>query len=149
MRMETDVARMGKMAVDAGVEERRIRMAEQIAEQLVSVLRGVVTELGHNPADPKVAGVVQRHLQLVRKAGVMSDTTAVQDFVRSQSEFAGTVVSGWSLGFEVNGAGSTGMWWDTQYATGPSTSPAAGIGIVHLAEAKMLSDLVGDDDPDD
>lgn len=65
MRMEADVARMAKMAVDAGVEERRIRMAEQIAEQLVAVLRGVVTELGHNPADPKVAGIVQRHLQLV------------------------------------------------------------------------------------
>lgn len=66
MRMEGEVARIGKMAIDAGVEERRVAMAEQVAGQLVAVLRGVVTELGHDPADPKVAGVVQRQLTLVR-----------------------------------------------------------------------------------
>lgn len=66
MRMEADVARMSKMATDAGVEERRVRMAERVAEQLVSVLRGVVSELGHDTADPKVAAVLHRHLSLVR-----------------------------------------------------------------------------------
>jgi hypothetical protein len=65
MRMEADVARMGKMAIDAGVDERRVQMAERVAEQLVAVLRGVVTELGHNPADPKVAAVMHKHLQVV------------------------------------------------------------------------------------
>jgi hypothetical protein len=56
---------MGKMAIDAGVDERRVQMAERVAEQLVAVLRGVVTELGHNPADPKVAAVMHKHLQVV------------------------------------------------------------------------------------
>lgn len=74
---------------------------------------------------------------------------AVQEFVRAQQEFAGTVVTGWMLGFEVTSADADGMWWDTQYATGPSTSPAAGLGVAHLAEAKMLNDLVDDDGHDD
>jgi hypothetical protein len=62
------LARAAKMALDAGIAERQIRMAERVAEQLVSVLRGVVTELGHDPADPAVAGVCRRHLTLVSGA---------------------------------------------------------------------------------
>jgi hypothetical protein len=65
MRMEADVARMGKMATDAGVSEQRLQVDRWVAEQLVSVLRGVVTELGHDPADPDVAATVRRHLELV------------------------------------------------------------------------------------
>jgi hypothetical protein len=65
MRMEADIARISKMALDAGVNERQIRMAERVAEQLVTVLRGVVQELGHDPADPKVAKVIHSRLQLV------------------------------------------------------------------------------------
>jgi hypothetical protein len=42
-----------------------VSAATWTAEQLVAVLRGVVTELGHDAADPAVAGVVRRHLALV------------------------------------------------------------------------------------
>ena len=60
-----ELARAAKSALDAGIAERQVRLAERVAEQLVAVLRGVVTELGHDPADPAVAGVVRRHLALV------------------------------------------------------------------------------------
>lgn len=60
-----EAARVAKMAADSGIAERHVRLAERTAEQLVSVLRGVVTELGHDAGDPKVQGVVERHLRLV------------------------------------------------------------------------------------
>jgi hypothetical protein len=63
------LTRAAKMALDAGIAERQIRMAERVAEQLIAVLRGVVTELGHDAKDPKVAAVCRRHLQLVTGQG--------------------------------------------------------------------------------
>lgn len=64
----TAVTRAAKMALDAGIAERQVRLAERTAEQLVAVLRGVVTELGHDATDPAVQGVVRRHLALVAGA---------------------------------------------------------------------------------
>lgn len=64
-RMQFEVARVSKMALDANVDERQIRLAERTAEQLVAVLRGVVTELGHDANDPGVQSVMHRQLALV------------------------------------------------------------------------------------
>lgn len=64
-----ELTRAAKLALDGNVAERHIRLAERTAEQLVAVLRGVVTELGHNPTDPAVQTVVRRHLQLVAGTG--------------------------------------------------------------------------------
>lgn len=60
-----ELARAAKTALDAGIAERQVRMAERVAEQLIAVLRGVVTELGHDANDPKVAGICRRQLELV------------------------------------------------------------------------------------
>lgn len=69
VRLEQDerqsLTRAAKMALDAGIAERHVRIAERTAEQLVAVLRGVVTELGHDPSDPEVAGICRRQLTLV------------------------------------------------------------------------------------
>lgn len=61
----TALTRAAKMALDAGIAERQVRLAERTAQQLVAVLRGVVEELGHDANDPAVAGIVRRHLTLV------------------------------------------------------------------------------------
>lgn len=69
VRLEQDerqsLTRAAKMALDAGIAERHVRLAERTAEQLVAVLRAVVTELGHDPSNPEVADVCRRQLTLV------------------------------------------------------------------------------------
>lgn len=62
---ERDLEKLCIAAIAAGLEERRVRIAEQAGEQLVRILDGVIAELGHNPEDPKVAGIVERHLRIV------------------------------------------------------------------------------------
>lgn len=53
-----------KIALSAGVEERRVRVAEQQGELLAQVIRGVLTDLGVND-HPEAPAVVRRHLTLV------------------------------------------------------------------------------------
>lgn len=48
-----------KAALAAGVEERRVRLAEQAGTQLAQVIRAVLTELGVAD-DPRVPGALQR-----------------------------------------------------------------------------------------
>lgn len=63
---ETD--RLAKLCADAikiGLKEREVRLAERQGEAMMRVLDGVLAELGHNPADPAVAGTVERHLRAV------------------------------------------------------------------------------------
>lgn len=67
-RLVAAAATVAKQAHDAGVSERQIRLSEQVAEQLVTVLRGVVADLGHDPTDPAVQAVVRFRLELVRGA---------------------------------------------------------------------------------
>lgn len=64
MRMESEVARIAKMARDAGVDEARLRLGERTVDVIVAVLRGVVSDLGHNANDPKVAAICRRRLEL-------------------------------------------------------------------------------------
>jgi hypothetical protein len=52
-------------AIKAGFEERRVRLAEQQAEIWVRMLDGLLTDLGHDPEDPKTAAIVERHLRAV------------------------------------------------------------------------------------
>lgn len=52
------------VALKAGVEERRVKIAEQTGQLIANVIRGVLTDLG--VADhPEAPNVVRRHLQLV------------------------------------------------------------------------------------
>jgi hypothetical protein len=67
-RMQTDVARISKLALDAGVNERAIKIAEDTAATLVTVIRGVLADLGHDTGDPEVQAVVRRRLELVAPA---------------------------------------------------------------------------------
>lgn len=53
-----------KVALAAGVEERRVRLAERQAQLLASAIRGILDDLG--VADrPDVPAIVRRHLTLV------------------------------------------------------------------------------------
>jgi hypothetical protein len=45
--------RVAKAAIDAGVEERQV---------LAAVIRAILTDLGHDPADEHVREVVRRRL---------------------------------------------------------------------------------------
>jgi hypothetical protein len=60
-----DVERLCIDAIRAGLEERRVKLAERDAEAMVSFLDRLLTDLGHDVNDPKTAGVVERHLRLV------------------------------------------------------------------------------------
>jgi len=62
------LAGVAKTCVGVGVEERRVRLAEQQGEMIAQVLRGVLEELGVAD-DPAVPGIVRRHLQLVSGDG--------------------------------------------------------------------------------
>lgn len=58
----TEHARACKLAIDAGIAERQIQLAEDQADLLATVLRGVLVELGvwDQPGTPDV---VKRHLR--------------------------------------------------------------------------------------
>jgi hypothetical protein len=58
-----------KIALAAGVEERRVRVAERAGEMMAQLIRGVLTDLGVPLEDPKTREVVVRHLRLVEGGG--------------------------------------------------------------------------------
>ena len=67
-RAEEASAALEKLCIDAirvGLEERRVRLAEQDAELWVRMIDGVLTDLGHDPNAPETAEVVERHLRAV------------------------------------------------------------------------------------
>ena len=51
-------------ALKAGVEERRVRVAETVGQALADAIRGVLTDLGVID-DPRAPAVVRKHLTLV------------------------------------------------------------------------------------
>ena len=65
---ETLHARVCLGALKAGIEERRIRLAEQQASTIVTVLRAALADLGLDPGDHQVGETVARHLSLVQGA---------------------------------------------------------------------------------
>lgn len=48
-----------KAALDAGVAERQVKLAETQGQQLVTVISEMLTRLGHDLADPKVLDVLR------------------------------------------------------------------------------------------
>lgn len=57
--------RASKAALDAGIAERQVRIAEAMAAQLLDVIRLIVTDLGHDMTTPKVRRIVQTRLRAV------------------------------------------------------------------------------------
>ncbi len=56
------LAKFSKMALDAGVAERQVRIAEQQGALIAGILRGVLVDLGVDLDSPKTRQVVRRHL---------------------------------------------------------------------------------------
>ena len=56
------LVRVSKLAIDAGVAELQVRLAEKQAQQLAAVIRAILTDLGHDPADEQVRDVMRLRL---------------------------------------------------------------------------------------
>lgn len=63
-RERKHLAEVAKACISAGIEERRVQLAEQQGALIARVLDGVLTELGVRDR-PEVPDVVRRHLTLV------------------------------------------------------------------------------------
>jgi hypothetical protein len=57
-----NMATYAKMALDVGIEERQIQLAEQQAQQLVAIISAVLTDLGHDLQDFRIRDVVRKRL---------------------------------------------------------------------------------------
>lgn len=55
-------------AIEIGLREREVRLAEQQLQTLVNFVDSLLTDLGHDPTDPEVAEVVHRNFTLVAGA---------------------------------------------------------------------------------
>ena len=53
---------MATKAIAAGLAERQVRLAEQQGQLVAEAIRAMLTDLGHDPADPQVARVVSTRL---------------------------------------------------------------------------------------
>jgi len=51
-------------ALKAGVEERRVRIAENVGQALADAIRGILSDLGLSD-DPRAPGVVRKHLTML------------------------------------------------------------------------------------
>jgi hypothetical protein len=65
MRLEAVAANISKQGHDAKIDERMQQLHEREVEVLVSVIRGILSDLGHDANDPDVQGIVRRRLQIV------------------------------------------------------------------------------------
>ena len=62
-----DLARFSKMALDAGVEERMVRVAENIGEQLATFVKGLLTDLHlSEEQEERAPEIVRRHLRVLQ-----------------------------------------------------------------------------------
>ncbi len=67
-----ELAKYSKMAIDAGVEERRVALAERWGDQLALVLQGILNDLRLTPAQRKSAPeIVRNNLAVLEGQGVM------------------------------------------------------------------------------
>lgn len=53
---------VGKACVEAGIEERRVKLAEAQGALIAKAITGILKELGIDMTDPQVPKVVRRHL---------------------------------------------------------------------------------------
>jgi hypothetical protein len=67
------LVRVAKAAIDAGVDERQVRITEGQAQQLARVVSAIVTDLGHDLADEHVRKVVR--LRLIEGGEARSGST--------------------------------------------------------------------------
>lgn len=58
-------AKLAKLAIDAGVQERQVQIAEQVGQTIARVIEGTLADLGVEQT-PEVGRVVRRHLELVK-----------------------------------------------------------------------------------
>lgn len=67
-RARAEVARLAKIAIDAGVAERYVRVAEHTADLIARFIDGVFDDLGLTAAQlEKAPTIVRRHLQLLEQ----------------------------------------------------------------------------------
>jgi hypothetical protein len=65
-----DMAHFSKMAMDAGVEERMVRVAESVGEALAAAVRGILDDLGlSNEQREQAPALVRKHLRLIGTGG--------------------------------------------------------------------------------
>lgn len=63
------LAKYSKMALDAGVAERQIQLAERYGEMLATLISGILGDLGlSKPQQEKAPVIVTKHLQLLEGA---------------------------------------------------------------------------------
>jgi hypothetical protein len=62
-------ADLAALALRAGVEERRVRLAEQQAQLVVTVIRGALVDLGVDPDSATTRQVLRTHLELATTGG--------------------------------------------------------------------------------
>lgn len=64
------LAKWSKMALDAGVNERQVQVAERYGDTLAVLLGGVLDDLGLTPAQlAKAPGICRKHLDLITTGG--------------------------------------------------------------------------------
>ena len=63
-RERQHLVKVAKAAIDAGIDERRVRLAEEQGRVIVDVLKATLAELGVE-VTPEVAAVAGRHLRAV------------------------------------------------------------------------------------
>lgn len=63
-RERAHLVRVAKAAIDAGIDERRVQLAEQQGELVVQVIRATLNDLGVDVTE-EVASTVGRHLRAV------------------------------------------------------------------------------------
>ncbi len=56
------LVRVARSAIEAGVAERQVRLAEQQAEQLAQVITAILSDLGHSMDEPQVQETVRLRL---------------------------------------------------------------------------------------
>ncbi len=59
------LAEIAAACIKAGIEERRVRVAEQTGQLFADALRGILSELGVDVDAPKTTKVVGKHLRLL------------------------------------------------------------------------------------
>ena len=65
-----DLARFSKMAIDVGVEERMVRVAERVGESLAGFVKGLLTDLQlSEEQEERAPEIVRRHLRVLQGGG--------------------------------------------------------------------------------
>jgi len=78
-RERTLLAKISLAAMRAGVEERRVRIAERGVDALEQALAGALTDLGLDPQDPRVRAIMGERLREALSADIFGDGRTQQD----------------------------------------------------------------------